>query len=349
MLKTCVLLIFVASLVAASQTSIDQPQEILKQKYRNLEVGSFTTEKEVDIPPDYFEALPQEVISQLQESKLFEKVTAREKATTRPTSDAPALRMSGVITAYHEGSRKGRYFGGNFNPGANTQIYAYVQYRDATTNALIAETEVVGTLSSGLGGGNSKNVVREFAESLVETTKFILLKPLLSAADELATIAENAPRETIKLSDSAFNAAQSKLNDLSAKGYRLVSFRTTSYETADLVMAKVADTPQYQYLLYRAMLPTNVQKELTKKSWEGYRYRPHTMILLKNHVFAIAERNSAVPGGRYEYRVHATMRESSAEKNIREDQAQGFVLIDCRKTMETHHMLLLEKTVENHP
>jgi hypothetical protein len=349
-LKTCLLLLFVASLVAAAQTPIDQTEKTVKQKYRNLEVGRFTIEKDIDIPSDYFKALPQEAVSQLQVSKLFENVisSADVTTTTPPASATPVLRMDGVITAYHEGSRKGRYFGGVFNPGANTQIYAYVQYRDASTNALIAVTEVVGTLSGGIGGGDSRNVVHEFAESLVETTRFVLLKPVLAAANEPAEIAEDAVRETVELSESQFDVAQSKMNDLAAKGYRLADFKTTSYETAILVMAKVAETPKYQYLLYKAMLPTSVQKELTRRSSEGYRYRPHTMIMLKNHVFAIAERNSGAPAVRYEYRVHATMRESSAEKNIRDDQAEGFVLIDCRKTMETHHMLLLERKVENH-
>jgi hypothetical protein len=343
-----VLLLLLTSFVAAFATSADQTQNTIKEKYRNLEVGTFTIEKGIELPADYFATLPQEIVSQLEAAKLFEKVStvSVDTATGSRAAVAPVLRMTGVITAFHPGSRKGRYFGGRFNPGAYTQIYAYIQYVDAATNTLIVENEVVGTLTSGLGGGNSKNVVHEFATSLVETTKFILLKPPLSSADEPANV-EDAPCEKVELSESAFDAAQSKVNELAAKGYRLVSFKTTSYQTANLVMAKTGESAQYQYVFDKALLPTSVQKELTKKSLEGYRYRPHTMIMLKNHVFAIAERDAKAPASHYEYRLHATVLVSSAEKNIRDDQAKGFVLIDCRKTSENQHMLLLERKLED--
>jgi hypothetical protein len=346
--KNSLLLLLIAFSVFAAAS--DQSQNTIKQKYRNLEVGAFTIEKGVDLPADYFAALPQEIVSQFQESKLFDRVSTAPTnvgQTTDPSLPAsPVLRMTGVITAFHAGSRKGRYFGGAFNPGAQTQIYAYVQYVDAATNALIVENEVVGTLSSGFGGGNSKNVVREFAESLVDTTKFIVLKPPLSAADEPPRVPDDAARETVELSDSTFDATLSRVNDLASKGYRLLSFKTTSYKTANLVMAKAADTAQYQYAFFKAIMPGNIEKELNGKSLEGYRYRPHTMILLKDRTFVIAERDASASPAHYEYRLHATMRVGSAEKDIRNDQADGFVLVNCRNTSESHHMLLLEKKLE---
>jgi len=344
MRRRFVLVLFVALSVAASGVASDQIHNTVKEKYRTVEVGGFTVEKGVELPPEFATALPQEIVAQLQESKVFAKVSAISDTTAAtPASSAPVMRMTGIVTAFHEGSRKGRYFGGAFNPGANTQIYAYVRFTDAATNALITETEVVGTMAGGLFGGDSKKVVHEFAKSLVDTTKFIVLKPPLTATDQAPKVADNAERETVELSDSAYDAALARVNDLAAKGYRLVDFKTTSYQTANLTMAKTGDHAQYQYAFFKALLAGSVQKDLTKKSQEGFRYRPHTMIVLKNHVFAIAERNTSAPSARYEYKLHTTMLESSAEKNIREDQGQGFVLVDCRPTMDNQHMLLLEK------
>ena len=346
--KHHVLVLFVAIAISAFAVPSNQTQNTIKEKYRNLEVGAFTIDKGVELPADLFTALPQEIVSQMQEKKVFDKVSAVSDANAVGNADAgvSVLRMTGVVTAFHPGSRKGRYFGGAFNPGAYTQIYATIQFVDATTNALIDESDVVGTLSGGFGGGDSKNVVKEFAESLVETTKYVVLKAPLAHGEGAPKIADDAVQETVELSDSGFNAAQAKVNELAGKGYRLARFRVTSYQTAELLMAKVSETGKYEYLLYRAMLPSNVQKELTKRSADGYRYRPHTVTMLKNKMFVIAERESSASPINYEYRVHATMLQSSAENNVREDQAQGFTLIDSRKTMENHHVLLLEKRVE---
>lgn len=56
------------------------------------------------------------------------------------------------------------------------------------------------------------------------------------------------------------------------------------------------------------------------------------------------EKPPAPADARYEYRFHASLRESSAEKNIVEDQKQGFLLVESGN-VTGHHVVITEKPV----
>ena len=137
--------------------------------------------------------------------------------------------------------------------------------------------------------------------------------------------------------------------EFAAKGFHLVSYASTGNKSATLTLEKGTDPSQNRtYLLLHTKLVGNLEKDLNKAAGEGYRLVPHTFAFLGGF-FAIAEKPVVPATVRYQYRVHQTMRVSSAEKNIAEDQAKGFVLIDSWQFLNQSHLIVLEKQLEMPP
>ena len=96
-----------------------------------------------------------------------------------------------------------------------------------------------------------------------------------------------------------------------------------------------------------------MQKNLNKGAAEGYQLFPHTLAALG--AFAVIMEKPPVPTDtRYEYRFHTSMRESSAEKNVVEDQAQGFTLLETaqilgQRVVITEKALPVQPSAEVHP
>jgi hypothetical protein len=332
--------------------SISQPARsdgsTVKDKYHAVEVDSFETQSGVELPPDYFAGLQDELVKQLQESDQFEAVL--RSGQEPPKADMPVLRLTGVVTGFKEGSRAKRYFVG-FGAGTS-QIFANAKYIDRATGATVIEQEVIGTLSGGLFGGDSKSVMHDFAKTLVTTTKLTLMKKLPVLNQEstqpalLAVPTILAERTTLGISAGDLQAQQEKLNELAALGYRIITYASTGNKTATLTLEKGADQAQSRaYLMFKTALPGTMQKELNKAAAEGYRLVPHTLGFLGGY-FLIAEKAATVSNARFEYRVRLTMRVSSAQKNIKEDQAAGYVLIDASELPSDIHLFVLEKSID---
>jgi hypothetical protein len=195
---------------------------------------------------------------------------------------------------------------------------------------------------------DAKNVSRDFAKSLVTTTKLALLKTLPTQAvtvnsPEPATAPASAEQVEVDISSGDVEGSQRALNDQAAKGFRLVQRTSSGNRTAALTLEKSADPAQtYAYVVLRAMLASNLEKGLNKAAGEGYRYVPHTSGWLAGYSL-IAEKTAAGSGKHYQYRVHVTSTVEGAEKNIKEDQAQGFLLIDTSEILNEAHLVVTEK------
>ena len=329
-----------------SQPRTPDPSTI-QERYRAIEVNSFEVEAGVDFPPHYFARLQGELIKQLQEKHLFEAVLKPDEQP--PRAEMPVLRLTGVVTKFKEGSRAKRYFVG-FGAGTS-QIFAHARYIDRESGQTVIEAEVIGTLNGGLFGGDTKNVIHQFAASVVTTTQLMLLKkPVAEKAVAVLPAstgnAADAPEQTtLEITHSDLDARQKVLNDLAEKGFRIVRYASTSSKSATITLEKRGDASQeHKDLMMQTQLPGTLQKELNKAAAEGYRLVPHTLGFLKGY-FLIAEKGAPAPGVQYEYRLHVTMRVSSAEKNVREDQAQGFVLIDTSQVQNSMHMIVLEREI----
>jgi hypothetical protein len=339
----------VCMMLCLGLSSISQepkPLSTIQDKYHVIEVNDFQIQEGVDLKPEYFSALQDALQKQLEDSHKFQAVLKPGQPPPQP--DMPVLRLTGVITKFNPGSRAKRYFL-SYGSGSS-QIFVHTKYLDRATGETVIEGEVIGTLSGGFFGGDTKNVMNQFAKAVVTTTKLMLLKtpaPPGSMAAQPASPADQVEpkeRQTMAISPDILEENQKALNDLAAKGYRLVDYSSTSNKSAMLTLEKSDDQQGRTYMMFQTLRLGTLQNELNKAASEGYRLVPHTLGYLRGY-FLIAEKPATIPEVKYEYRLHATVRVGSAENNIREDQAQGYVLIDTSQVLNATHVIVLEREV----
>ena len=146
----------------------------------------------------------------------------------------------------------------------------------------------------------------------------------------------------VTLSSDHFEEAEKKLNDEGAAGYRMVSFTQTSDKTADIALEKSAgSTLSYEYVILHGARAGGLEKRLNQKAQEGFRLLPQTFAWFPNGSALIVERSTTPSSWRYEYKLHETVRLSSAQKDIERDQAQGYTLAATVRGVE--YLVLLEK------
>ena len=96
-------------------------------------------------------------------------------------------------------------------------------------------------------------------------------------------------------------------------------------------------------MVVHAILVGNVQKNMNNAAAEGYRLVPHTVAMLGG-ITLIMEKPPAADAAKYEYRVSSSMRDSTAEKHLVEDQQKGFVLVEGGK-LQGMNVVLTEKAI----
>lgn len=327
--------------------------DALKDKYHAVQVDRFDIQPGVKFPVDYLVTLQEEILKQLQNSKEFQDVLRPGENPAR--SDAQVLRLSGTINHFKPGSRAKRYVVG-FGAGS-TEIYAHVAFLDRSTGETVMTEEVKAAMAGGFIGGESLNVTRGFAKQVVNTTKLVLLKRLPAAgtpsppsAGGTLSAAAGAPptldRHVVTVSSSDFPGAQQKLDVESAAGYRVTGLALTGKKKADVTLEKSATPPDvYHYLLFHGG-KGSLQKDLNKAADDGFRLCPHTLAQVGGHLALIVEKPPVVPKTRYQYRVHITVRVSSAERDTEKDQSQGYTLAEETDLLYAGHVVVLEKPVE---
>jgi len=337
--------VVVVMLPAYSATQAAKRDEgALQDKYHVIQVEGFDILPGVDFPPNYLASLPEQVIQRLRDSKKFTEVLAAgEKASQE---NAPVMGLSGTVTGYDQGSRGKRYVG--FGMGA-ARVFVTLRYSDMSTGQIIYEDKVTGTLAGGLFGGNENKVVEELAKTILATTKLVLLRrpgdPNNVVEQHAATANSNsADRQTVEMKGD-LKIVENKLNELADQGFRVTDFRVTGNKSADVTMEKMATPPEiYHYIVVHAVLAGHVQKNMNTAAAEGYRLVRHTVAMVSG-ITLIMEKPPAADAAKYEYRVSSSMRGSSAEKHLVEDQQKGFVLADAVE-LQGLKVVLTEK--ENH-
>jgi len=343
----------------------DSKLERVRDKYQIIQVEAFEIQKGVDFPPELLSPLQDELTKQLRQSKEFPEVLASGGAPTN--ADAPVLRLTGTLTHFKRGSRAKRYFAG-YGAGS-TEIFAQLIFIDRATGQTVMSENVRAVLAGGFAGGASSDVTKQFARQVVDTTKLIgerrlpqpaqpvpassasaanPERPASTEANPTPAAAVPAPlmgRHTVTISSDHFDDAEKKLSDEGAAGYHIVAFALTSDRTADVTLEKSAgDAPAYEYVLLHGILPGGMEKRLNQKAGEGFRLVPESFVQFRNGTALIAGRSATSPSSRYQYKLHQTVRVSSAQKNIEHDQAQGYVLAATSNQMQ--HLVLLEKELE---
>ena len=113
-----------------------------------------------------------------------------------------------------------------------------------------------------------------------------------------------------------------------------------------LFMQKVAtkDAP-YAYKLLATTRTGTMQKELNEIADQGFRLLPSTMIAKKQtlggvEIVALMERPHKIQK-KYEYKLLATTRTSTLQKEVLDAQAAGFVIVGMVSRGE--HMVIVER------
>jgi len=93
------------------------------------------------------------------------------------------------------------------------------------------------------------------------------------------------------------------------------------------VFAKTGESAKYSYKLLATSKTSTMQKELQEASDGGFEYRDQTVFKSTFgglEVVCILERDKEGPGRKYEYKLLATSKSSTLEKELREAGAAGY-------------------------
>ena len=155
-----------------------------------------------------------------------------------------------------------------------------------------------------------------------------------------------ADQKYLLLATKKTSTMQEELEEVSAKGFRIMAGSPTSGEEMVLLLEQVANPPEvYSYQLLATTRTGTMQKELTEAAAKGFRLLPRTMIAKEQmmggtEVVVLLERPPQ-PDKQYEYRLLATNRTGTLQKEIGEALADGYVLAGLVSRGE--HMVIMEK------
>jgi hypothetical protein len=178
-------------------------------------------------------------------------------------------------------------------------------------------------------------------------TLFLFLSTLLLAVPVAAPAQE--PKDDgryLLLATTKTSTMQKELDETSDQGYRILTGSPTAGTEMALFLQRIATPPNvYKYRLLATTRTGTMQKELNEAADGGYRLLTSTMIAKKQliggiEIVALMERPPTVERN-YEYRVLATNRTGTLQKEASEAQEAGFVIVGMVSRGE--HMVIMER------
>lgn len=320
-------------------------EPLLKDKYHSLEVEAFHAEEGSDFPSKQVIPLEDEIVKQFQASKKVQDVHRAGEKAANP--DTPVLRLDGTITRFRSGNQAERYFVG-FGAGS-TEIYVHVSLVDTSTGRTMATEELRGIIASGFLGGQSSEILHDFARRVVTATQ-IMMEKRLAVAEKTAASGEaesvSYEQNALPLDAGNLDAAQKQLNALAAIGYRVTGARVSGKRKAKLLLEKSASPPDvYEYRLFHVLWDPKIKKDLDASGANGFHLLGTT--LMSNFGGIVSWVMEKPPGPQksvYTYHVHETFRVSTAEHNIDGDRKDGYDLAGTAE-MTGGHITVTEKVV----
>jgi hypothetical protein len=159
----------------------------------------------------------------------------------------------------------------------------------------------------------------------------LVLMPALAAAQPAKEAVEYKVLATNKTS-----TMQKEMQDAAASGFRFggVMGGETSFggsEVVVVVMVRGGSKQRFDYRLLATNKTSTMQKEMQDAGDAGYEYRGQTVFKTMfggKEVVVILERNADAPlKERYEYRLMATNKTSTMQKELSEGGEQGFAFV----------------------
>lgn len=148
------------------------------------------------------------------------------------------------------------------------------------------------------------------------------------------------------LSTVKTSTMQKELDEASAQGFRIISAASSCNQSEMvLFLERVTQGPDtYKYKLLATTRTSTMEKELNQAAKEGFRLLPRTITakegFLTNEIVSVLEM-APKSSKRYEYKLLATSRTSTLQKEVTQSEADGFVLVGLVGRGE--NMVIMEK------
>lgn len=151
------------------------------------------------------------------------------------------------------------------------------------------------------------------------------------------------------LSTVKTSTMQKELDEASAQGFRIIAAASSCGQSEMvLFLERVTQAPDtYKYKLLATARTSTMEKELNQAAKEGYRLLPRTITakegFLSNEIVSVLELTPKSTK-RYQYRLLATARTSTLQKEVAQSEADGFVLVGLVGRGE--NMVIMEKEAD---
>jgi len=151
------------------------------------------------------------------------------------------------------------------------------------------------------------------------------------------------------LSTIKTSTMQKELDEASAQGFRIISAASSCNQSEMvLFLERVTQGPDtYKYRLLATTRTSTMEKELNQAAQEGFRLLPRTITakegFLTKEIVSVLEQTPKSTK-RYQYRLLATSRTSTLQKEVAQAESDGFVLVGLIGRGE--NMVIMEKEAE---
>lgn len=166
---------------------------------------------------------------------------------------------------------------------------------------------------------------------------------LLALASPLLISQEASGNQYKLLATKRTSTTEKELNEAADAGYRLFGTIGGNVGNSEIitVMKRIDDPKQrYTYKLLATSKTSTMQKELNEAGEQGYNYRGETA---RGEVILILELDRSLQAPpRFEYRLLATSKTSTMEKELNEAAAQGFEFLGVIRRGEVISILRRE-------
>lgn len=159
---------------------------------------------------------------------------------------------------------------------------------------------------------------------------------------------EGTPKYKL-LATTRTGTMQKEVDEVAAQGYRILVGSPTSGTEMALFLSRdgSAENP-FKYKLLATTRTGTMSKELNELADGGFRLIPSTMIAKKQllggvEIVMIMER-LPVPTNQYEYKLLATTRTSTLQKEVTEAQDAGYKIVGMVSRGE--HMVVMERELD---
>jgi len=167
--------------------------------------------------------------------------------------------------------------------------------------------------------------------------------------------ANDTPVEFMLLATSRTATMQTELDEAAGKGFRIAIGSGLSGQEISMILEKMPEgSEKYSYRLLATARTSTMEKEINEAAREGFRLHPRSFTTKTGtsvrgivsgkdtvEIVVVMERDPNQKGKEYEYKLLATSRTGTLQKEITEAVKEGYVLAAFGTRDE--HMAIMER------